>query len=49
MHNQFKAIKIIKGNEEMSAELSKEFDIINDESAKHIETMRVMFTEDLEK
>ena len=33
----------------MYAELSKEFDRINYETGKEIETMRVMFTEALEK
>ena len=47
--NQFKANIIIKGKEEMYAEISKEFDRINDEIGKEMETMRVIFTEDLEK
>ena len=33
----------------MFAELSKEFDRINDATIKEMETMRVMFIEDLEK
>ena len=33
----------------MYAKLSKEFDRINDKTRKEIETMRVMFTGDLEK
>ena len=49
MDNQFKVNKIIKGKEEMYAELSKEFDRINDETGKEMETMRVMFRQDLEK
>ena len=49
LDNQFKANIIIKGKEEMYAELSKEFDIINDESGKKIESMRVMFIKALEK
>ena len=47
--NQFKVNKIIKGKEEMYAKLSKEFDIINDETGKETWSMRVMFTEALEK
>ena len=49
MDNQFKANRIIKGKEQMYAELSKEFDRINDETGKEMEPMRVMFTEALEK
>ena len=33
----------------MYVELSKEFGKINDEAGKEMETMRVMFTQDLEK
>ena len=47
--NQFKTNIIIKGKEEMYAELYKEFDRINDATIKEMETMRVMFTKDLEK
>ena len=47
--SQLKANIILKWKEEMYAELSKEFDRINDETGKEIETMRVMFTEALEK
>ena len=49
MDNQFKVNIIVKGKEEMYGELSKEFDRINDEIGKEIETMKVMFIESLEK